>query len=122
MRASLVGAVVLLLSAQVHAETSRRYADLSEAERLVLESAAKGAPTLAAKIDQVSSPFLGTTYAISPLGEGSGIDTDPRLRWDKVDCLTFVETSMALALAPRSMGGRASPISPGSSPRLSMEP
>jgi D-alanyl-D-alanine carboxypeptidase/D-alanyl-D-alanine-endopeptidase (penicillin-binding protein 4) len=29
-----------------------------------------------------------------------GIDPDPRIRWDSVDCLTFVETAMALAVSP----------------------
>jgi Protein of unknown function (DUF1460) len=43
--------------------------------------------------------FLGTPYAHSPLGEGEGVDPDPRFRLDQVDCLTFVETVMALALS-----------------------
>ena len=43
--------------------------------------------------------FLGTPYAHSPLGEGEGPDPDPRLRLDRVDCLTYVETVMALALS-----------------------
>jgi hypothetical protein len=42
---------------------------------------------------------LGTPYAHSPLGEGEGVDKDPRFRLDQVDCLTFVETVMALALS-----------------------
>lgn len=48
-----------------------------------------------------SERFLGTPYGVSPLGEGEGVDPDPRLRWDKVDCVTFVEETMALALARR---------------------
>jgi hypothetical protein len=46
-----------------------------------------------------SERFLGTPYGISPLGEGEGFDPDPRLRWDRVDCVTFVEESLALALS-----------------------
>lgn len=102
MRLGWIGVLALFCATAARAETPKRYVDLTDAERLVLTTAAKHAPNLATRIDQVSSPFLGTTYAISPLGEGAGIDTDPRVRWDKVDCLTFVETSMALALAPSS--------------------
>ena len=47
----------------------------------------------------LSERFLGTPYAHSPLGEGEGPDPDPRLRLDRVDCLTYVETVMALALS-----------------------
>jgi hypothetical protein len=49
-----------------------------------------------------SERFLGTPYGFSPLGEGEGVDPDPRLRWDSVDCVTFVEETMALALAHRA--------------------
>lgn len=47
-----------------------------------------------------SEAFLGTRYRFSPLGEGSGVDADPRLRWDAVDCLTLIETALALGEAP----------------------
>ena len=46
-----------------------------------------------------SEAFLGTPYVLSPLGEGAGIDPDPRVRFDGVDCLTFVETALALGNA-----------------------
>jgi hypothetical protein len=52
------------------------------------------------RLKEASAPFLGTPYGVSPLGEGAGSDPDPRLRYDLVDCLTFVETTMALAFAP----------------------
>jgi hypothetical protein len=48
-----------------------------------------------------SERFLGTPYGVSPLGEGEGVDPDPRLRWDSVDCVTFVEETMAVSLARR---------------------
>jgi hypothetical protein len=38
-------------------------------------------------------------YAPSPLGEGDGRDPDPRFRLDAFDCMTFVETAIALASA-----------------------
>jgi hypothetical protein len=41
-------------------------------------------------------PLLGTPYLPSPLGEGAGRDPDPRFRLDAFDCMTFVETAVAL--------------------------
>ncbi len=54
----------------------------------------------------VSSMFLDTPYVKSPLGEGAGHppDPDPLIRFDGVDCTTFVEQTMALARA-RSLTG-----------------
>jgi hypothetical protein len=54
---------------------------------------------LQARLLKASERFLGTAYGESPLGEGEGVDKDPRLRWDRVDCVTFVEETMALSLA-----------------------
>jgi hypothetical protein len=47
----------------------------------------------------VSERFLGTPYRVSPLGEGpgNGIDPDPPMRFDAIDCMTLVEESMALS-------------------------
>ena len=55
--------------------------------------------SLEARVLGLSEQLVGTPYAHSPLGEGEGQDPDPRLRLDRVDCLTFVETVMALALS-----------------------
>ena len=57
-----------------------------------------GAVSVAARLVDVTQPFLDAPYVLSPLGEGSGVDPDPRLRFDAFDCTTFVETAMALAL------------------------
>jgi hypothetical protein len=43
--------------------------------------------------------LLGTPYQTNPLGEGTGREPGPRLRFDRVDCLTFVEEAMALGQA-----------------------
>ena len=59
---------------------------------------------LAQRLDTVSAKFLGTRYVVSPLGEGKGKDPDPLLRTDAVDCLTFVEETIALSLAPDAAG------------------
>lgn len=44
-------------------------------------------------------PLLGAPYVASPLGEGAGPDPDPRFRLDAFDCMTFVETAVALGSA-----------------------
>ena len=69
------------------------------AERVAAAVAAPHAPLLADRLRDVTDPFVGAPYHLSALGEGSGIDPDPRLRFDAFDCTTFVETAMALALA-----------------------
>ncbi|MEN9799167.1 MAG: hypothetical protein RL653_2863 [Pseudomonadota bacterium] len=53
------------------------------------------------RLRQVSDGFLGTPYGFSPLGEGEGAvpDGDPLFRLDVLDCLTFAEEVMALALS-----------------------
>ena len=44
---------------------------------------------------------LGTPYQDGPLGEGpeGKYDTDPRVDFGKVDCVTYVEQTVALATA-----------------------
>ena len=56
-------------------------------------------PAFAARLAQVVQDGIGTPYSDGPLGEGStGIyDTDPRIDLSRVDCVTFVEQSVALA-------------------------
>jgi hypothetical protein len=53
------------------------------------------------RIDRLTSIFLGTPYAVLPLGEGSAGGPEPFARWrvDKVDCQTYVETVLAMANA-----------------------
>jgi hypothetical protein len=52
-----------------------------------------------ARLMKISRMFLHVPYADSPLGEGEGNapDEDPLIRFDKADCTTFLETSMAMA-------------------------
>jgi hypothetical protein len=54
---------------------------------------------LAERLLGMSEKFLNTPYVLSPLGEGQGVDPDPTFRLDAVDCLTFVEETLALGLA-----------------------
>ncbi len=59
---------------------------------LVLQAAANPVPA--------ADKLLGAKYVVSPLGEGEGYDPDPRYRTDAFDCLTFVETAIAMTIAP----------------------
>lgn len=71
---------------------------LGPQERATLLTAESRLP-LAERLLRVSERFLGTPYVFSPLGEGQGEDPDPPFRLDAVDCLTFVEQTLALSLA-----------------------
>lgn len=53
------------------------------------------------RLQVLSEMFLRTPYHFGPLGEGKRgkWDRDPIFRLDKVDCVTYVETVMALALS-----------------------
>jgi hypothetical protein len=72
--------------------------DLGGADQASLMDASKRHP-LAQRLIENSEHFLGTPYAHSPLGEGQGKDSDPLIRFDAVDCQTFVEETMAMSLA-----------------------
>jgi hypothetical protein len=54
------------------------------------------APAGGARAAAATRPLLGARYQLSALGEGAGFDPDPRFRLDAFDCLTFVETAIAL--------------------------
>ncbi len=70
------------------------------------------------RVVAASGRFLGTPYVESPLGEGEGPDPDPKERYDAVDCLTFVEESLALSVASSAeeVPGILSEIRYGSEP------
>jgi len=67
-----------------------------------LRTAAPGGARAAA----ATRPLVGAPYLLSPLGEGAGPDPDPRFRLDAFDCMTFVETAVALGSAS-SLAGAA---------------
>lgn len=58
--------------------------------------------TFQARLEQVILDSQGTPYHDGPLGEGPGAryDADPLIDLGRVDCVTFVEQSVALASAP----------------------
>jgi hypothetical protein len=54
------------------------------------------APPGGARAAAATRPLLGARYLRSALGEGSGPAPGPRFRLDAFDCLSFVETAVAL--------------------------
>lgn len=64
-----------------------------------VEAALRTAPAGAARAEAATRPFVGAPYLASPLGEGRGRDPDPRFRLDAFDCMTLVETAVALGSA-----------------------
>jgi Protein of unknown function (DUF1460) len=61
-----------------------------------LLTAAGDSPAGGPRAAAATAPLLGTRYRLGPLGEGRGLDPDPRFRLDAFDCVTFVETALAL--------------------------
>lgn len=74
--------------------------DLDAAQWLYDRASPPPPDRVSRRLLDISERFLGTAYIHSPLGEGEGVDPDPRIRFDAVDCLTFVEQTIALALSP----------------------
>ena len=54
------------------------------------------------RLERISARALGTPYKLGPLGEGENApyDRQPLINLQQVDCVTFCEQSLALALAP----------------------
>lgn len=91
-----MGAALLALALSLGAVP--RWSALDEAQRAAQVEKLAREP-LTRRLVDASAGFLGTPYVLSPLGEGEGVDPDPPLRYDAVDCLTFVEETLAVALA-----------------------
>jgi len=67
----------------------------------VMASLARTCGTTAARIAAYSQLALGTPYAADSLGEGAGgtCDRDPLMDLSRVDCVTFCEQILALAIS-----------------------
>ena len=67
--------------------------------RAVADIPANSSANLALRIERLSATLLGRAYRLDPLGEGAGaaIDPDPLWSLDFFDCLSLVETVLALA-------------------------
>jgi len=91
------------------APAARAYQPPDDAALGVLLAAAQAEPDLGQRVELVSRRFLNAPYQLSPLGEGPGQtpDPDPRFSLTTFDCTTFVETMLALSLAPDVSGAHA---------------
>src|SRR5512138_2486889 len=70
-------------------------------------AALRGAPAGGPRAAAATRPLVAAPYLASPLGEGEGPDADPRFRLDAFDCLTLVETAVALGSASTLEEARA---------------
>ncbi len=61
-----------------------------------LDAGLAGHPRGAERAAWAAGLLRGQPYRTSPLGEGAGRDPDPRFRLDAFDCVTLVETALAL--------------------------
>lgn len=80
-------------------QTNANYASLMKMKRLWL--AAQNVNGLANRMEHFSRALMGTPYLLGPMGESylDSIDTKPLVNLDSVDCVTFVEHTLALSLA-----------------------
>jgi len=98
---SAMSTAALLAFTLAASAIGQRWMDLTAAQREA-QIAASADKALAERVLEASQRFVGTPYQVSPLGEGTGRDADPRIRFDAVDCQTFVEETIALSLAGRA--------------------
>ena len=71
--------------------------DLTEVERGL--AVVRANMELRNRIEQISERFLGRPYVEGPLGGGEGLPEVFRISLDAFDCVTFIETVLALALS-----------------------
>lgn len=82
------------------AQTNDNYGSLMEMKRLWLGAMnVKGLP---ARLEHFSRALLKKPYLLGPMGESylDPVESKPLVYLDSVDCVTFVEHALALALAP----------------------
>lgn len=81
-------------------QTNDNYGSLMEMKSMWQEARPIG--DLSARLDFFSSKLVGRPYLLGPMGEGylGDIDSKPLVYMDSVDCVTYVEHALAMALAP----------------------
>ncbi len=90
--------LLLLLAAGPPARAGVAQAGAPEVAQAVAAALA-GAPAGGARAAAATAPLHGLPYRLDPLGEGRGPDPDPPFRLDAFDCMTLVETAVALGSA-----------------------
>ena len=70
--------------------------DATEAERLLNDA---GETDLGQRIDRLSEVLLGRAYVEGSLGGGPELPEELRISLSSFDCVTFIETVLALAFA-----------------------
>ena len=90
----------LLLVSVLLASGPLQATDEQQLDAFLREAAAQGRP-FDQRLFDAARDALGTPYQDGPLGEGpeGKFDTDPRVDFGKVDCVTYVEQTLALATA-----------------------
>ena len=71
--------------------------DYAEAARLLNEASAEA--SLDKRIELISAYFMGRPYIDAPLGGGTGLPEVFRVSLEAFDCVTYIETVLAFALA-----------------------
>lgn len=81
------------------ASTNDNYASLMEMKRLWLD--AQNVKGLPARLEYFSRAMFNKPYLLGPMGESylDSIENKPLVYMDSVDCVTFVEHTLAMALA-----------------------
>lgn len=100
----VVIALLVSFAIPAAAATPRSFHGLSEKEiDSELRAIHTATPDLKDRVGAVSERFLGIPYKLGPMGEGpkGEFDRDPDHSFERLDCTTFVEETMALSLRPR---------------------
>jgi hypothetical protein len=99
------GCAALLLLLAAHAPPEPPAPPPSPVEvalRARLDAGLAAHPAGAERAAWAAGVLRGQPYRTSPLGEGQGRDPDPRFRLDAFDCVTLVETALALGASGSS--------------------
>ncbi|HOV73707.1 MAG TPA: DUF1460 domain-containing protein [Candidatus Hydrogenedentes bacterium] len=107
MRSGLVSAIavtmLMAVSLQAGGESPGRAGLIAELDPAGVDAYLRNLqarePDFGKRIIAIARDSLGTPYANGPLGEGPGapFDADPLMDLARVDCVTFIEQSIALA-------------------------
>jgi len=80
-----------------HSRQAKLPEDLNAEESLLLLERAKREPDIGRRIDQISGSLIGRPYIGNPLGGGPDLPEALTATLDGFDCVTYIETVLALA-------------------------